>query len=237
MTWQQDRDHERSVMDYLQGDVFTSPGRALVWWLAQHPDDIQGAVDRVGQLTRLSAVSQGRGDPGAAGPQLVPKPGARPAEHRDLTATRDLLSELFPESQDNRDSFARELARTRRGVRPERLRSTHPPELRVDAARHGDGVLSRRPGAAGPAGRAAVPRRRRTDHCINAGPYRDRSERCPAAASTATGQRSRAVGQPVGCSGGTPDPPHTGPRRPTTPRSAAAGCTWPPAPTGPGHRS
>ena len=111
LAWQQDRDHKRNVMDYLQDDVLTSPARALVWWMAEHPGDIQGAVDRVGQLTRLSSVAQGRGDPSAAGPQLVPSPGARPAEHRDLTATRDLLSELFPKSQDKREFFARELAR------------------------------------------------------------------------------------------------------------------------------
>jgi hypothetical protein len=111
VAWQQEREHERNVMDYLHDDVLTSSGRALVWWLAQHPDDIQGAVDRVGQLSRLSAVSQGRDDPGAAGPQLVPAPGARPAEHRDLAATRDLLLQLYPDSQDKRDFFARELAR------------------------------------------------------------------------------------------------------------------------------
>jgi hypothetical protein len=111
LTWQQERDHKRNVMDYLQGDVLTSPGRALVWWLAEHPEDIQGAVDQVGQLTRLSAVSQGRGDPGAPGPQLVPQPGGRPVERRDIRVTRDLLTELFPESQDKRDFFARELAK------------------------------------------------------------------------------------------------------------------------------
>jgi hypothetical protein len=111
LAWQQEQDCKRNVMDYLQGDVLTSPARALVWWMAEHPGDIQGAVDRVGQLTRLSAVSQGRGDPSVAGPHLVPAPGMRPAERRDLTATRDLLSGLFPESQDKREFFAREPAR------------------------------------------------------------------------------------------------------------------------------
>lgn len=111
VAWQQEREHERSVMDYLHDEVLTSSGRALVWWLAQHPDDIQGAVDRVGQLARLSAIAQGRDDPGATGPQLVPPPGARSTEHRDLAATRDLLLHLYPNSQDQRDFFARELAR------------------------------------------------------------------------------------------------------------------------------
>ena len=107
LAWQQDRDHKRNVMDYLQDDVLTSPARALVWWMAEHPGDIQGAVDRVGQSTRLSSVAQGRGDPSAAGPQLVPSPGARPAEHRDLTATRDLLS-ASSQSQDSVKSLSLE---------------------------------------------------------------------------------------------------------------------------------
>ena len=82
------------------------------------PRDIEGAVDRVGQSPSERGV-QGRGDPGAARPVWCPQPGARPAEHGDLTATRDLLSELFPVPGHR---FIRSrIRRTRRGVRPERL--------------------------------------------------------------------------------------------------------------------
>ena len=130
VAWQQERERERDVMEYLHGDVLTSPGRALVWWLSQHPDDIQGAVDRVGQLTRLSAVSQGRDDPNALGPQLVPPPGMRPPEHRDLTATRDLLLQLI--RLGGPACLLRPGTRSgRRRVRAAEVWPTRPPNLRI----------------------------------------------------------------------------------------------------------
>lgn len=107
--WDQERAHEVSVRQYLGDDVLTSTGRALVWWMARHPDDIDGAVGTIGHLVRLSAVSQDRVDPATIGPHLVTEP--LDDDDRDLIATGDLLDRLFPDSPDERLMIARDLAR------------------------------------------------------------------------------------------------------------------------------
>jgi hypothetical protein len=110
--WEQEREHERNVRAYLGEDVLTTTGRALVWWLARNEDDIEGAATRISNLARLSAVSQDQDDPGAIGPHLVAAlPSTDSANDRALTATRDLLHQLFPDSDDQRQMFAWDLAR------------------------------------------------------------------------------------------------------------------------------
>jgi hypothetical protein len=57
--WEQQREHERELRSYLGDDVLATSGKALVWWLARHEDDIRGAVDRIPDLARISSVAQG----------------------------------------------------------------------------------------------------------------------------------------------------------------------------------
>jgi hypothetical protein len=112
--WNQERDHERNLRGYLVDDALKSPGTALVWWLAQHTDDVKGAVALIDDLARLSDASQNNGTPqravpvlAAAAPTLLDA-AAEPGQ-RDLTATRDLLLSLFPDSEDERMLFALDL--------------------------------------------------------------------------------------------------------------------------------
>ncbi len=77
--WQQEREHELNVRRYLGEDVLTTTGSALVWWLARHLDDVRGAIGMIGDLSKLSAMSQDREDPGRAG-------GAPSLHHRRSSA-------------------------------------------------------------------------------------------------------------------------------------------------------
>jgi hypothetical protein len=114
--WQQEREHELNVRRYLGEDVLTTTGSALVWWLARHLDDVHGAIGMIGDLSKLSAVSQDREYPGRAGgdpvappPTFVGSNGGR-GIGPDVVATVDLLERLFPGSDDERRMFARDLA-------------------------------------------------------------------------------------------------------------------------------
>jgi hypothetical protein len=114
--WQQEREHELNVRRYLGEDVLTTTGSALVWWLARHLDDVHGAIGMIGDLSKLSAVSQDREYPGRAGgapvappPTFVGSNGGRDIGS-DVAATVDLLERLFPGSEDERMMFARDLA-------------------------------------------------------------------------------------------------------------------------------
>jgi hypothetical protein len=110
--WNQERDHERNFRKYLEDDALKSPGSALVWWLAQHPEDVRGAVTLMGDLARLSEATQNDGGPRQASSLLTasaPLPidtAAEPPGQRDLAATQDLLHSLFPDSEDERMLFA-----------------------------------------------------------------------------------------------------------------------------------
>jgi hypothetical protein len=109
--WEQEREHERNVREYLASDVLTTSGRALVWWMARHMDNIEGTVALIGHLSRLSAASQDRDDMGAVMPHLVATQSPmRDSEDRAMASTRDLLNQLFPDSYDQRAFFARQLA-------------------------------------------------------------------------------------------------------------------------------
>lgn len=114
--WQQEREHELNVRRYLGEDVLTTTGSALVWWLARHLDDVRGAIGMIGDLSKLSAVSQDREDLGRAGGAPVAPPATFVGSNGgrgigpDVTATVDLLERLFPGSDDERMMFARDLA-------------------------------------------------------------------------------------------------------------------------------
>ena len=114
--WQQEREHELNVRRYLGEDVLTTTGSALVWWLARHLDDVPGAIGMIGDLSKLSAVSQDHDDPGQAGGAPVAPPPAFVGSNggrdigSDVAATVDLLERLFPGSEDERMMFARDLA-------------------------------------------------------------------------------------------------------------------------------
>ncbi|GAA1104647.1 hypothetical protein [Nocardiopsis composta] len=57
---EEERELERLEQEYLGGEVLSDPGRAVVWWLARHPERVEEAVARIGTLTRLSSAATGR---------------------------------------------------------------------------------------------------------------------------------------------------------------------------------
>lgn len=58
---------EQSKRSYLRNDVLATPGSAVVWWLANHPGEVEKCAGLVDLLSRLSAAAHDRtGDPGSA---------------------------------------------------------------------------------------------------------------------------------------------------------------------------
>jgi hypothetical protein len=121
--WLLRRDQEIDMRRYLSDDVLTSPGSAVVWWLARHLDEIDGVADRIEPLTRISAVVQGRaasaahhGEPvpiGTAAGEPVLTAGDEPNQRRpsDAMLARSLLDALFPEPHQGRGVAVQQLAR------------------------------------------------------------------------------------------------------------------------------
>lgn len=109
--WEHEKERERNIREYLANDALTTSGRALVWWLAGHLDEVERAVTLIGDLSRLSAVSQDRDNAGAVVPHLVvTQSPTGDGDDRDVISTHDLLSRLFPDSPHQRAFFARQLA-------------------------------------------------------------------------------------------------------------------------------
>ncbi|TDD51614.1 hypothetical protein E1263_29985 [Kribbella antibiotica] len=52
-----ERRMEQDKRAYLKDDVFATPGSAAVWWLANHPGDVENAVGLLGTLGELSAAA------------------------------------------------------------------------------------------------------------------------------------------------------------------------------------
>ncbi|MDX3002157.1 hypothetical protein PWY87_10780 [Kribbella solani] len=52
-----ERRMEQDKRAYLKDDVFSSPGSAAVWWLVNHPGEVQTAVGMLDTLTDLSAAA------------------------------------------------------------------------------------------------------------------------------------------------------------------------------------
>ncbi|MDH6217160.1 hypothetical protein [Streptomyces pseudovenezuelae] len=55
--WEHERNYERSKRAYLGEDVLKDTGSAVVWWLSRNDEEVEGAVDRIGLLARLSAAA------------------------------------------------------------------------------------------------------------------------------------------------------------------------------------
>jgi hypothetical protein len=84
--WEHERNHERRKRAYLAEEVLKDPGSAVVWWLANHEDQVRDTVALIGELAKLSAAAnnleQWNGSPGsddvarADQPTLAPPPWA-----------------------------------------------------------------------------------------------------------------------------------------------------------------
>ncbi|MEI5103599.1 hypothetical protein RB200_40235 [Streptomyces sp. PmtG] len=55
--WEHERSYERSKRAYLSNDVLKDTGSAVVWWLSRNDEEVEGTVDRIGLLARLSAAA------------------------------------------------------------------------------------------------------------------------------------------------------------------------------------
>ncbi|NEB05211.1 hypothetical protein [Streptomyces sp. SID13726] len=55
--WEHERNYERNKRTYLGDDVLKDTGSAVVWWLSRNETEVEGAVDRIGLLARLSAAA------------------------------------------------------------------------------------------------------------------------------------------------------------------------------------
>ncbi|MFE9457000.1 hypothetical protein [Streptomyces californicus] len=75
--WEYEREHERNKRRYLGDDVLSSPGSAVVWWLARHEDEIEKAVDMIGPLAQVSAAANDAEVPELFRHLLVPPVSAR----------------------------------------------------------------------------------------------------------------------------------------------------------------
>jgi len=56
--WEHERRYECDRRRYLAEDVLKSTGSALVWWLSRNETDINGAVNLIGTMARLTAAAK-----------------------------------------------------------------------------------------------------------------------------------------------------------------------------------
>lgn len=86
--WRERQRYESTRRAYLGDDVFTSPGNALAWWLSNHEDSIEMAVDMIGPLARLSAAVNNKEVDPVFRPYVAPAEGdALPPGTGDLDRT------------------------------------------------------------------------------------------------------------------------------------------------------
>jgi hypothetical protein len=55
--FEHERGLERGMRSYLRDEVLASPGTAVVWWLARHPDQVEDTARLIGPLAQLSAAA------------------------------------------------------------------------------------------------------------------------------------------------------------------------------------
>ncbi len=55
--WERELNYERCKRAYLADDVLRSTGSAVVWWLVQKDNDVEGTVPLIGALAQLSAAA------------------------------------------------------------------------------------------------------------------------------------------------------------------------------------
>ncbi len=120
--WEHERGFERNMRGYLKDEVLDTPGSAVVWWLARHPEDVAETVRLIGPLTQLSAAAHDTpvrellGDLVRQEPQLPRQVGpsgpaaldAAPDDDHALGLADELFTELGDDAQ--RRLFGYELA-------------------------------------------------------------------------------------------------------------------------------
>jgi hypothetical protein len=57
--WEHERGLERTMRAYLRDEVLASPGSAVVWWLARHPEQVEATARLIEPLAQLSAAARG----------------------------------------------------------------------------------------------------------------------------------------------------------------------------------
>lgn len=104
--WEHERNHERNKRAYLGEDVLKSAGSALVWWLARDESQVDGAVEKIPNLRKLTA---------AAHDERVPELDVEGVELGPQDHLVELIRDLQPEDEDERallsDSIAAALDR------------------------------------------------------------------------------------------------------------------------------
>ncbi|WP_207930608.1 hypothetical protein [Streptomyces hainanensis] len=55
--WEHERNYEKNKRAYLTNDVLKDTGSTVVWWLSRNDEQVEGTVDRIGILARLSAAA------------------------------------------------------------------------------------------------------------------------------------------------------------------------------------
>lgn len=100
--WDHERGLERTMRAYLRDEVLDTPGSAVVWWLARHPEQVEDTAKLIGPLSRLSAAVHGApmrelgGDlfPHQVGSPDTPALDAAPLRPATADALADELSDL-----------------------------------------------------------------------------------------------------------------------------------------------
>jgi hypothetical protein len=111
--WEHERRREQDLRRYLREDALSTPGSAVVWWLARHLDRVEDAVRLIDRLGELSAVAQDRprNVPGTVAEQAPFELVVPSGQNGRVTAT-DLVDHVLPDPADDRRLlFARDLAR------------------------------------------------------------------------------------------------------------------------------
>lgn len=55
--FEHERGLERGMRSYLRDEALASPGSAVLWWLARHPDEVENTARLIGPLAQLSAAA------------------------------------------------------------------------------------------------------------------------------------------------------------------------------------
>ncbi|MFC7617488.1 hypothetical protein ACFQV2_32770 [Actinokineospora soli] len=55
-----ERELEQAARAYLTDEVLADPGRAVVWWLARHPEQVREAAELLPTFAQLSAAAHGK---------------------------------------------------------------------------------------------------------------------------------------------------------------------------------
>jgi len=92
-----ERRMEQDKRAYLKDDVFATPGSAAVWWLVNHPGEVENAVGLLGTLSELSAAATDLAA-GRSSAEAIDRPQPTRAELAFSAAVDDLAEEDDAES-------------------------------------------------------------------------------------------------------------------------------------------